>query len=739
MDEKKIQGERVKLSAELFKKLLLEKSDEAFENYKNYHRETKHAPIYRLTAQEIFDETNGIAPGDLERKYTAVFNVEIEGDVEIDELLENVEHPLFCINTKIGNLVLQGSDFSVNSWVLFNCEAESIKLQNADFENFVVNNSKIEEISLLNGGLKNLHLHNCMNDNVIVDDFSIHSFMIYDASKLKGVLIKNNSKIDDIHVNGNTSTDFIECYQSAVNTISITGKSNVAGIFFKNNCQIHRINISNSKVYNIEAYDSKLGNVKVFSSKMDGVLIYNTDIFHSLSINNCELESNIAVKNKSDIRRIYVYYSSSLSLDFSRSTVHYVKINQSYFGAVTIGKSQIGNIIADPGSKIGDFTSEKSAIDYVQLTEQFSSIFLSGTNIPLIVLENCYIPRFDIIMGSEIEAYITGGYINLVSFEKSSLSSNSLISFSESKVYALQFDEFSVFGNLFFRKIQSVNEPFNWWFLDIQELKGKFKDEIPHFFNGSLNAYDRQCKKLEKQFPTSTIRFSHSTLSKTEFTNCPLDDFRFEFNNSKITDCFISGGTIPSENIVIIDDQGNELNRETIETHRQKASIYNQFKKIFEAQGDTYRAAQFQAKWAEHQKILLEEAFKVEKKSLNLWKIVRHLKNEKAQDISIFWFNEKSNRHGENWFQAIKFILLVSIPAYVLFLTLLGRCFTSESIDLSLIGYYFEFLNPVRKASFIDEIQPNWAAVGVDFISRILIAYGIYQFIAAFRKHGRKK
>jgi hypothetical protein len=436
---------------------------------------------------------------------------------------------------------------------------------------------------------------------------------------------------------------------------------------------------------------------------------------------------------------MFLFYSTICGFRFSRSKVGYLKSSSSLTGGITIGKCTFGNIIIDDKCKIGDIISEKSKIEYLEATKQYSSMVLAGTEIPLVILDECYIPRFDISMGTRVEAYISGGQINSITFSKSSLSNNSLISFSNCKIFALIFDEFSVLGRLFFRKTQFTAEPFDWWNEDEKSLKGKYSSNGDSLFQGIKKLYLRNIEELFNKFPQPTIRISHSTLEKTEFTSCPLGDYRFEFNNSKIIDCFISGGTVPSENIVIIDDNGKPLDKNQKETHTQKASIYNQLKKIFEAQGDTYRAAQFQAKWAEYQKKVLEEAFKEEKGSLSLPKIIKHLKNEKAQDIGIFWFNQKSNRNGENWLQAIKFILVISIPAYIVFLTLSGRCFTSEPIDWSLIGYYFEFLNPVRKASFIDDIQPHWAAVGVDFIARIFIAFGIYQLIAAFRKHGRKK
>jgi hypothetical protein len=61
------------------------------------------------------------------------------------------------------------------------------------------------------------------------------------------------------------------------------------------------------------------------------------------------------------------------------------------------------------------------------------------------------------------------------------------------------------------------------------------------------------------------------------------------------------------------------------------------------------------------------------------------------------------------------------------------------------LGYVLEFVNPIRKSDFLPKVLVNKEEVAIptltyaiDSVARIFNAYLIYQFIAAFRKHGKK-
>ncbi len=138
----------------------------------------------------------------------------------------------------------------------------------------------------------------------------------------------------------------------------------------------------------------------------------------------------------------------------------------------------------------------------------------------------------------------------------------------------------------------------------------------------------------------------------------------------------MSGVSVPQENIVIHGEKPN-----TLPWEEQKISVYNQFKKIFEGQGDVYWSTYFQAKTAEHQKCVL---------------IHRHKdKTDKNRpirfDIWMFWLNGWSNRSGESWERVFLFTMAVGAAFYSLFLWSVGRLFQFTPMDWDLAGKYFQF------------------------------------------------
>jgi len=76
----------------------------------------------------------------------------------------------------------------------------------------------------------------------------------------------------------------------------------------------------------------------------------------------------------------------------------------------------------------------------------------------------------------------------------------------------------------------------------------------------------------------------------------------------------------------------------------------------------------------------------------------------------------------------------------LLYLLTICRLFNGNSIDWNLFGYFFQYFNPAHNIRFIDEnLKINGWTVFVDYLGRLFVAYGIYQFIAAFRKHTKKQ
>ncbi|TCC96498.1 aldo-keto reductase family protein [Pedobacter hiemivivus] len=209
------------------------------------------------------------------------------------------------------------------------------------------------------------------------------------------------------------------------------------------------------------------------------------------------------------------------------------------------------------------------------------------------------------------------------------------------------------------------------------------------------------------------LLIQNSDLGKTAFISCTIKGALLNLDNSKITDASFNNTAFP---IRIAQD------------NNQQRLAYAQLKKISESKGDYLEANRFYS--SEMNSFYESITWKK-----NFW--------EKL-NLS---FNKYSNNHGQSWELALFCILLLSIATYLLYLHLLGirpgHLISSKDRDYfwKCLSYYFDFLNPVHRT---DEIAKGLSVTAastariIEGASRIFIAFGIYQFVQAFRKHGKK-
>lgn len=101
------------------------------------------------------------------------------------------------------------------------------------------------------------------------------------------------------------------------------------------------------------------------------------------------------------------------------------------------------------------------------------------------------------------------------------------------------------------------------------------------------------------------------------------------------------------------------------------------------------------------------------------------------------WLMKYSNKYGEDWFRALVFILCCWVAFFSLFVISrdgLGATFIWS--DISYLKEAINFLWLLNSSKDIESIRTIWQVVFF-LLGKISIAYGIYQLIAAFRKHGR--
>lgn len=233
---------------------------------------------------------------------------------------------------------------------------------------------------------------------------------------------------------------------------------------------------------------------------------------------------------------------------------------------------------------------------------------------------------------------------------------------------------------------------------------------ILHFFNNNGN-FD--VSKLEPFDNSSLIIIKNCSLGNLLVSNTNFRSFnRVILNDTNLTD------------IIPVNTRWcNDKNLESKNRYNSKEN-YRQLKLVSSKNEDVTNKLRF------HEYEMLEN--------------IEILKNEKGKkaDLFILLTNKWTNNFGNNYIKSLFYLILISIICYTAIKYLLGYTYFNLSLVFDEIGNFLLFINPLHKFKeiFGSEIHTNFGK-GVyffDAISRILGAYLLYQFIAAFRKYNRK-
>jgi hypothetical protein len=566
------------------------------------------------------------------------------------------------------------------------------------------------------------------------------------------------------------------------------------------NCEIEGIYINaGSSIGNLFIEkDCKVGTTEISQASIAFVEINYTSI-NEFSISTNSKINTIIIKN-AIFDKFWFFLSDAENIDFSCCSIKDFTITESNCKSLKIFSTILSKSIRIESTKLNDSsitycTTETILLNFLVLRslkiEHFGgSISIDGTKMLELNISESTIEKLRLTQYNEFDAFISDSAITQLDFSKTILNKQTTITFSKVAFFDISISDFTCLGSLFFREMFKSNAPielipfeeFTRYYnaiLSCNEKSKSFNQIEAYYGKKIISTWKLQYSQIVmflsiRKKCYSKIRITQSSLGKTEFTDCPLSEFRFEFNNSKITDCFVSGGSIPINNVHIIGAEQNSLKE-----HEQKASFFNQFKMIFEAQGDIYHATQFQAKWAEEERKYLKlqrkkeisdigfssfhiafnkirdwivSCFKFIFKPLsllcrwiektNFWKRVKIYFNPTSNDLITLWLNKISNLHGESYLRALAFIFISALVLYFVYLYSINRLHFGGKFDPNLIGYFFEFINPAHRLNFIEGNKTetiNGLTVTADFVGRIFVSYGIYQFIAAFRKHTKKQ
>jgi len=394
------------------------------------------------------------------------------------------------------------------------------------------------------------------------------------------------------------------------------------------------------------------------------------------------------------------------------------------------------------GGHIGLFSVRNSEVREVELADVECRFKLSGATIPVMRLTRSLILSFVWEPGNKADVYIMESTINFFRFKDTSVSKDSLLSIVDTAFFFLSFEQLLVVGQLILRNIKSnsYQMPSMAGLLFLQQsdsfyLNGgngfqynteNFKNMCDCVHSLTQRDSDNDSRVISDLAITEpSVRFINSSLGKAEFTGTDLTVFRLAYRNSRLLELFVHGTKFPKEISIYGSASGSEV-------EEQQAAIHNQFKKIYEGQGDLVAGTLHHSLAMHYQKRLLKDEMKTERSCKRRWGM--------RLEYLGYKLNQVSNKFGEDWRVALVFVLAVSMLLYIGYYTSVHY---RDEWSLSACGdffkYYFQFLDLTHKYDFMTDKDAITAiSVMIDFLGRVFIGYGIFQFIAAFRKHGKK-
>lgn len=222
---------------------------------------------------------------------------------------------------------------------------------------------------------------------------------------------------------------------------------------------------------------------------------------------------------------------------------------------------------------------------------------------------------------------------------------------------------------------------------------------------------------------TSKLEIHKCNLDKTWFDNVEFNTFsrvsfyRTKFSKTVFTSCTFPRDSIDFQTFTTLPNIHYAEKKEK-NFYKDKYEVFLQLKMALEATGNVHEA---------------QKLFSISNEAL------RKLGDVPTADKVILSINRLSNNHGLSISRPFWLLLGFSIIFYILYLWSIGRIFNNNEFDPSLIGYYFSFLDLTHRSDFlVDKAEFAWWTLIVDYVNKLLVGFFIYQFIAAFRKYGKK-
>lgn len=444
--------------------------------------------------------------------------------------------------------------------------------------------------------------------------------------------------------------------------------------------QIEFLDISiqfvNCYIENFDAKKIKSTNISIlFNSSIFSGTVQNSNI-RSVTVNNCIIDDHI-----------FIIGQKVVNLSYTEENIFPKKwkrlltaLNINFLDLI---KKKQSYHIYDSQKIIFRTNESKSSkrgvykIGYQELDEYKIGYYLKPEEKQL----------FDIHLSIKYNQHEENGEVKVIN---SSLNSLSLSGYSNSKI------------SIDNTKIS------NWFIRDFSTRK-------------EVNFYNISSLKNKKE--ESKIEIHKSNLENIWFDNINFSDydivsfFRTKFGKSTFTSCNFPSDNTSFEKFKTLENV-HYPDQKSDNYYKDQYEIFLQLKIILESTGNFYEAQKLQA--------ISNDALK-KIRQISYW------------DRAILWINGKSNNHGLSIKLPLIYFLSFSIVLYIFYLLSLGRIFNNNSINYSLIGYYFSFIDLTHRTDFlVDKNEFNIASLGIDFINKLICGFFIYQFVSAFRKYGKK-
>ena len=333
--------------------------------------------------------------------------------------------------------------------------------------------------------------------------------------------------------------------------------------------------------------------------------------------------------------------------------------------------------------------------------------------------------------------------INILIIKKLSTSNSSFFEIRDCRVWSLSISDSLINGRLWMYSVKfDIQQSY-----PLEKYLDGLKEKLEYIkgseiLNLSTSDKDKLCDEFDQMLKAVIENTDNSMYgAKVITSNINIVNGGILIERSDLGPSGIFGCDLSNVKTVVTDSDfskvkiGNsQFNTTLTFDHTDTEKVLNarieylvQLKAIYIGKGDTY----FQSKYSQ----LVAKA----QEELYLYRAKKNWRLSDIADYLVHRLNWISNQHGESYLQALIFFGITTWVLFGLYLYSMGFRFSNicDKANWRFLGDYFVFIDPTHKSDFLHIPLTSWSKP-IDFLSRILVAFCIYQFVAAFRKNTRK-